>query len=85
MIKLISFLLIRNVDGDILGTLGIAFSVDGPTLTKKILKLLAKSLSLSTIFPPIFNWVVFNEDFLMLTIFLIPSQVFFILLILSSK
>ena len=38
-----------------LGTLGIRFSVIGPTVTKTILKLVAISLSLYMIFPPMLS------------------------------
>ena len=49
------FRFLRNFKGAILGTFGIKLSVLIPTLAKKLLKLVAISLSLSMIFPPKFS------------------------------
>ena len=49
------FQFLRNFKGVILGTFGIKLSVLTPTLAKKLLKLVAISLSLSMIFPPKFS------------------------------
>ena len=67
--------------GDILGTFGIKFSVLTITLAKKLLKLVAVSLSLSMIL----SWVVLLEVFFKLTIFSMPSQVFYCVINMSSK
>ena len=49
------FYLIFYIVGDILGTFGTVFSVSGPTLAKKLLKLLVISTGSSTIFPFTFS------------------------------
>ena len=70
-------LFLKNLLGDIFGTIGTLFSVSGPTLTKKLLNELAISIESSTILPLIFKCEMVNlVDFLTLTIFLIPSHVF---------
>ena len=79
-------LFLMNCSGDLLGTLGTLFSVFGPTFTKKSLKPFAIPIESSTAFPLIFRCETLNlVAFLTLTIFLIPSQAFFILLLCSSK
>ena len=49
------FLFLRNLVGDMLGTLGTDFSVTGPTFAKKLLKLLVIVTGSSITLPLIFN------------------------------
>ena len=70
------------MEGHLLGTLGTVFSVSGPTFAKKLLKLFAIAVGSSIIFPFTFSCdIVKLTDFLTLTIFLMPSHVFFMLVL----
>ena len=86
IINSVKFLSFKKFSGVMLTDLGIEESVEGPTLTKKLLKLVTISLVLSIVTPFIFNWDIFwGSEFFKLMISLIPDHVFFILLLCVSK
>ena len=76
--KSVWFLSFRNFSGDIFGTLGTVFSVTGPTLTKKSLKLFVIAVGSSMIDPLTMSWDMEKLVLdLTLTSLRIPSHVFF--------
>ena len=54
--KSVWFLFFRNLSGDMFGTLGTVFSVEGPTLTKKSLKLFEIAFGSSMMDPLMLRW-----------------------------
>ena len=77
--KFIWTLFFKNLDGEMLWTLGMEFSVLRPTFTNKLLKVVAILLSSSITFPSIVSCEIFSEFFFTLTIFFIPSHVFYVI------
>ena len=86
IVKLVSIRFLRNFPGEVWFTVGTFLSRSGPTLAKKLLTQLAISFGLSINLPFTLSCdIPWSLRLLVLTIALIPCQVFLILILCSSK